>query len=82
MNVRRTRRDPDVDVGVLRGSAALLVVEGEYRHAGDGGRADDEDERQAGESQVVSRAADLLQKKQLEPAAALPAAPSGFIKVV
>ena len=65
---RSARLAPHVDVDVLEVYATLREEDGEYRRGRDDGQADDEDQRQTGEAQMVV-CPDLLPEKQLEPAA-------------
>jgi hypothetical protein len=57
------------------------VEESEYRHDRNDSQANDENQRQAGNAQVVA-CPDLLVEEQLEPAAAVPATFRWFIKLV
>lgn len=65
---RGLRLRPDVDVDVLQVGVTISEEEGAYGHHRDNRQADDEEQRQPSEAQVVARP-DLLVKEQLESAA-------------
>ena len=60
----------DVDVYLLGGATAVPEEQGEYKRRGHNGQQDDQDQCEAGESQVVARP-DLLVEEQREPTAAV-----------